>query len=808
MKLSIISTLKCAAQIGTAALLFGCQAETTISQEIQPVQPVLTNSLTNKADESSVTSAPAVPPPTAAPKISEGIQGIVNLAERGVGDEVLQAYIENAPTPFNLTAEEILYLSDLGISETVITAMIKHQSPAKAVAQTNAVAITRPPETPGAAVSPGAPVQAPGPAPSVSIAATPEFDATGQTPAVVYQTQAAPVEYNYFYNTLSPYGSWVEVADYGLCWRPTVAVVSPGWRPYSDRGRWIYSDWGWYWQSDYSWGWAPFHYGRWHRHPRHGWLWTPDHVWGPAWVTWRYSDAYCGWAPLPPETFYDVGFGLRYRGGHVGISFDFGLGSDCYTFIPTHRFHDRSPWRHTLSPTRVAGVYRNTTIINNYVQNNKTIVNEGISRERIAAITQSEIRKVTVRDLPSANGGRPVTIKPDRIEKNGSELVVYRPQVPRSINSLPSSKQQQELRKPSVGNATGASPDPATGGRVAAPGVPIKSRTLSATASSTKPAAQLNSANNFPDVKASSALATIPSTRLLNEASVKPDKISPPLYRSYSTPPEARASENTTAQPAKPAAENRGVVSRGGSWPLVTPNAKANPITATPSQAGKSANESRGSFRADPQLIRTPVRPGPYSEQPRPIATVPSGSLDQLGTASARSAGSSVNISTPTYQLPQRPSSFMTVPSTIQQPPVNTVAPTGRANSGLSYRQEMDKPAFGSAPDRRTFEQPVPSYQPQPFSSGAGRSTVSAPSVSSPSAPQYSPPARYSPPSSPSITTVPSAPRYSSPPAAIPSHQVSPSSASPAPRPSAPSAPSSSSQSSSSSGSSRRNESK
>ena len=135
----------------------------------------------------------------------------------------------------------------------------------------------------------------------------------GAAPPPAYVT-SPPADVSYFYNDLSPYGSWVNLDGYGWCWQPRAVVVSPGWRPYCDGGYWVYSDAGWYWQSSYSWGWAPFHYGRWYAHPRCGWVWTPDRVWGPAWVTWRVAGDSCGWAPLPPHAEFDVRLGWRFNG--------------------------------------------------------------------------------------------------------------------------------------------------------------------------------------------------------------------------------------------------------------------------------------------------------------------------------------------------------------------------------------------------------------------------------------------------------------------------------------------------------------
>ena len=54
------------------------------------------------------------------------------------------------------------------------------------------------------------------------------------------------VSFDFFYDTLDPYGEWVEVPDYGFCWHPS--NVGEDWAPYSD-GYWAYTDAGWTWVS-------------------------------------------------------------------------------------------------------------------------------------------------------------------------------------------------------------------------------------------------------------------------------------------------------------------------------------------------------------------------------------------------------------------------------------------------------------------------------------------------------------------------------------------------------------------------------
>ncbi len=129
---------------------------------------------------------------------------------------------------------------------------------------------------------------------------------------------AVSVSVDLFYDSLEPHGEWVDVDDYGYCWQPRDAAED--WRPYTD-GQWAFTDAGWTWVSEEPYGWAVYHYGRWVQLESTGWVWVPGEEWGPAWVSWRRSDRYVGWAPLPPEaqftstrvirdwadSYYDIG---------------------------------------------------------------------------------------------------------------------------------------------------------------------------------------------------------------------------------------------------------------------------------------------------------------------------------------------------------------------------------------------------------------------------------------------------------------------------------------------------------------------
>ncbi|HEV2692332.1 MAG TPA: DUF6600 domain-containing protein [Verrucomicrobiae bacterium] len=346
----------------------------------------------------SVSKAQDQPPPPAAvdstlpPDIDPNtpLAQVVKLAQSGVDISVIKNYIASSPGAFNLDADKIITLKDAGVPTEVVNAMLDRD---KALYAASA--------TPPPVVSAPAPTSAP---PDSSTETAPPD---------------APVTVNYFDTTLTPYGSWVDVEGYGRCWRPTTVIYDAGWRPYCDRGHWVYTDCGWYWDSDYAWG-STFHYGRWFRHDRFGWCWYPDTEWAPSWVTWRSSSDFCGWAPLPPLATFRPGAGFFYRGAAVSVGFDFGLRADYFTFVSPDHFCEPHPRRFAVARTEVGNVYGRTTVINNFNVHDRFVVNNGIDVSRVRGRDKRPIEAVHVGSLPHADrqGWRGPTDHPNQHGNN------------------------------------------------------------------------------------------------------------------------------------------------------------------------------------------------------------------------------------------------------------------------------------------------------------------------------------------------------------------------------------------------------
>jgi len=375
-----------------------CAQLSNVQAQPAPPPPTGTNA-------SGVPPASVTPPPNILP--NSPLAQVVRLAQAGVDESVIMSYVSNSTSTFNLDSDTIIYLSDLGVPNEVVTAMMQRDQFLQ-----QQMAAANPP-------------QPPPPVPE-----TPATEPTEPPPP----PEPPEVTVSYFYSSLAPYGIWVDVAGCGRCWRPTIVVYNSGWQPYCDRGHWVYSDCGWYWASDYSWG-VTFHYGRWFRDARLGWCWWPDTAWAPSWVTWRYSGDYCGWAPLPPFAVYQPGVGFVYRGSGVNIGFNFGLAVNCFTFVPTRYFCDPHPGHYRIGARDETRIYNQTTVINNFNFDSRkhTVVNNGIAVQHITDVTRMPIHPVPVRELrvsarqswyggPGATTGNPPRPGPAYDNRNNSTL--------------------------------------------------------------------------------------------------------------------------------------------------------------------------------------------------------------------------------------------------------------------------------------------------------------------------------------------------------------------------------------------------
>src|ERR1700722_13617108 len=150
---------------------------------------------------SAVLVAGGISPAQAQPSRSVVFSEVVKLSQAHQSDDVILGYVRNTGASFSLSADEIIYLNNQGVSQRVIGAL---QSQSGAPAIPNAPVVP-PPATvpPPGALPPGAPPPGGGP------------DANFQT----------------FHDQLASDGTWVDVPGYGQCWRPAVLSADPDWRP-------------------------------------------------------------------------------------------------------------------------------------------------------------------------------------------------------------------------------------------------------------------------------------------------------------------------------------------------------------------------------------------------------------------------------------------------------------------------------------------------------------------------------------------------------------------------------------------------
>jgi hypothetical protein len=179
------------------------------------------------------------------------------------------------------------------------------------------------------------------------------------------------------------------------------------------------------WQSNEPFGWATYHYGSWDWDRRIGWYWVPGYRWAPAWVVWRTSGDYIGWAPVRAR------FGWGDRFDWIGFQDrtwwdDWYADARYWCFVPSRHIGSRYVAPVIIDRSRNITIINNTTTVNNItiVNSGTTIVNTGVDQTILAAGGNTPPPVVDVTSVPS-----PDEVRPDNGDADPGLVEIVQPQI-------------------------------------------------------------------------------------------------------------------------------------------------------------------------------------------------------------------------------------------------------------------------------------------------------------------------------------------------------------------------------------------
>ncbi len=505
--------------------------------------------------------------------------------------------------------------------------------------------------------------------------------------ALVPRTQAAELTVDLFYDQLSPYGDWVDAGEYGYAWHPR--DVGEDWRPYTE-GHWAYTDAGWTFVSEEPYAWAVYHYGRWTRVNDIGWIWVPGREWGPAWVSFRHSKRYVGWAPLPPE----ASFGREVSTISSWSDSYYDIGPTQYSFVEVRNF-GAPRLRQYIAPPRenVTIIYETTNITNIRIENN-TVYNGGpdynvITRESAQPIQRLRLDRRTDVAVSDRNAFRSTV--------EGDSLRVAAPTFQASSTTAAAPKNVRRLDRVEVNHGWRDAGDPAATEKLRAK---VQAEAKVPAGLPPKPTFQ-------------KASATAAGGATEAPASTQPGRTPQSTAETAATPsPKATPTGNEKATSStKPNSRNESPVATSPN--SGTPTATSAEKTATPQPTAKTAKGKKGQRGAatpaptaatEPNAAPTAVAPEKPVE-PQPGDLPHKGKKGQRTPPATPSARNDSPTATPPGQKnkPQRDDLAPGVtPSRPARPESATEAPAEKPSNAPKARSNPAAPA--NEPTERTPE--------------------------------------------------------------------------------------------------------
>jgi hypothetical protein len=528
------------------------------------------------------------------------------------------------------------------------------------------------------------------------------------------QSKAAEVSFDFFYDNLDPYGDWVEVGDYGYCWHPR--DIDEDWHPYTT-GNWAYTDAGWTWVSDEPYGWAVYHYGRWSRVERVGWVWVPDTEWAPAWVSWRKSDRYVGWAPLPPESRARVGVSI---GGWVDAAFD--IGPTYYSFVDVRNLGAPRLRSVLLPPSENITIINQTTNITNITYRNNVVINNGPNYDVVAREVEQPIRRLKLERRREIADLRTARSEQLGAKVQGESLVVAAPTIQKASGAKPK-KVAQRLEKTEIDRGWKNAGDSK---QVETARAKIKEEAKGAPEIAAReriPGAAPAESTTQPKVERPSTVQETTTPVPESETTTKPGKGKARDRRGIAAEPGAPArpgepatTTNETAPQKAGTAEQRGVASE----------------TEEPVRGGKQRGKKAAGQTKSPEAIAEDVQPpaerGTESKPQRhesPTEAERPNRRQAAGDADVKKRGKrgapEVEPSLPEREIPRERQ------AQPERPNVNEKAERSATEQLPARGSGGGREARGQQPERMESPQPQPNRPPQTNVQGRGPGAGKAP---------------------------------------------------------------------------------
>lgn len=88
------------------------------------------------------------------PELPAPVQEVIRLAQTTLGENVLVSYVNSIAEPFTLSADQLIYLNDLGLTDPVITALLTRAAELRGNLEVAAAPVPAPTNTPTADAPP------------------------------------------------------------------------------------------------------------------------------------------------------------------------------------------------------------------------------------------------------------------------------------------------------------------------------------------------------------------------------------------------------------------------------------------------------------------------------------------------------------------------------------------------------------------------------------------------------------------------------------------------------------------------------